>query len=765
MVIAHNMMALNAMNYFGNTNKSVKKSTEKLSSGFHINRAADDAAGLSISEKMRNQIRNLNQGTKNIEDGISFVQTADGALNEVHSMLHRMEELCVKAANDTNNQEDRDCIDEEVREIKQEIKKIFKKTEFNGKNIFNVPYIPTVEGQPNDLQVFTTDNNQYGGITINNIRYTWDELKDLTGQELFEDDGIHFLPGQYAFRTYDGEDVIFNTQKGQVPPYLSRRYQWSAKNDGIYINNVLACEWADMGMDIHNIHRGEYSFSFHGMDISFEVPEEDEGISFTDFKKNINNDGFNGGVSWSAADPYVTHERAVTIEDYKKTLIVDDDWKNRTDEQPYAFFMDTTEKGIFLYAKDKNGLLQRVNGLPDDPNNPDMKWADFKSILPGNYGEYPIVDWGTSVQRPISDASQITLDYDALYKYLEPTTGMYFTFKIADEAGLNQVTYSLSTTFKSTFIAPVKTEYDDKGGTLSATDKNKFSFHINDTDFAYNLQRDTGKSFENLNAEFNTDFSVNYNTTNGTVDFSYDVKDSSGTTLTTLKSSVNYNTFYSSICNGLGFDVNLKSTGNYGSSLKISIASDKFDTNGSDSKSTYVQKAITYLNELSLTTKQTDQPKINIALMSYGMNSQHTAFAGVIMNAPVKGMYIQSGANSGEDTYLEWRSLTLSTIGLGGASAKTRDKAVGTLGSISTALNIISGVRSRFGAYQNRLNYESANNQNYSENLTDSESKIRDTDMATEMTALAKFNILQQAAQSMLAQANQGTQGILGLLQ
>ena len=102
MVVQHNMQAVNTNRMLGQNVKSVQKSTEKLSSGDKVNRAADDAAGLSISEKMRNQIRGLNQAVKNSEDGISLIQTAEGNMNEIHSILQRMGELAIKSRNDVN---------------------------------------------------------------------------------------------------------------------------------------------------------------------------------------------------------------------------------------------------------------------------------------------------------------------------------------------------------------------------------------------------------------------------------------------------------------------------------------------------------------------------------------------------------------------------------------------------------------------------------------------------------------------------------------
>ncbi len=132
MVVQHNMQALNTNRMLGGNVKAVAKSTEKLSSGYAVNRAADDAAGLSISEKMRNQIRGINQAVKNSEDGVSLIQTAEGNMNEIHSILQRMGELATKAANDVNATEDREAITNEIDELVDEIDSISNKAAFNG---------------------------------------------------------------------------------------------------------------------------------------------------------------------------------------------------------------------------------------------------------------------------------------------------------------------------------------------------------------------------------------------------------------------------------------------------------------------------------------------------------------------------------------------------------------------------------------------------------------------------------------------------------
>ena len=137
MVVQHNLTAMNSNRMLGITTGAQAKSTEKLSSGYKVNRAADDASGLAISEKMRRQVRGLTQASANAQDGISMVQTAEGALNEVHDMLQRINELAVKGENGTLTSEDRGYIDSEVQQLMSEIDRVASTTTFNEKNLLN----------------------------------------------------------------------------------------------------------------------------------------------------------------------------------------------------------------------------------------------------------------------------------------------------------------------------------------------------------------------------------------------------------------------------------------------------------------------------------------------------------------------------------------------------------------------------------------------------------------------------------------------------
>ena len=137
MVVQHNLTAMNANRQLGVTTGAQAKSSEKLSSGYRINRAGDDAAGLKISEKMRSQIRGLDKASSNAQDGVSLVQTAEGALNETHSILQRMNELATQAANDTNTSVDRNAIKDELVQLTSEIDRIKSTTQFNTMNLLD----------------------------------------------------------------------------------------------------------------------------------------------------------------------------------------------------------------------------------------------------------------------------------------------------------------------------------------------------------------------------------------------------------------------------------------------------------------------------------------------------------------------------------------------------------------------------------------------------------------------------------------------------
>ena len=168
MVVQHNLSAMNTNRQLGIVTDSMSKSTEKLSSGYRINRAADDAAGLSISEKLRSQIRGLDKAASNSQDGISLIQVAEGALNETHSILQRMNELATQAANDTNTSTDRNAIAAEMNQLTSEIDRVHSTTQFNTMNLLDGNFkgkfiqVGSMKGQTITISINKMDAHSIG---------------------------------------------------------------------------------------------------------------------------------------------------------------------------------------------------------------------------------------------------------------------------------------------------------------------------------------------------------------------------------------------------------------------------------------------------------------------------------------------------------------------------------------------------------------------------------------------------------------------------
>lgn len=230
MVVQHNLTAANTNRQLGITTNGLQKSTEKLSSGYKINRAADDAAGLSISEKMRNQIRGLNKASDNAQDGISLVQTAEGALNEVHSMLQRMSELAVQAANGTNATTDRTALNDEVQQLKTEIQRVGSTTQFNKMNILDGGFSA---GTKKALQV-GANANQTISIAIS-------ALKSVVGSSLIVDLKISTATNaQNAITTVQSSIEKLSTLRSKLGAVQNRLEHTVANLDNISENTQSA---------------------------------------------------------------------------------------------------------------------------------------------------------------------------------------------------------------------------------------------------------------------------------------------------------------------------------------------------------------------------------------------------------------------------------------------------------------------------------------------------------------------------------------------
>lgn len=226
MVVQHNLSAANTNRQLGITTNGLQKSTEKLSSGYKINRAADDAAGLSISEKMRNQIRGLNKASDNAQDGISLVQTAEGALNEVHSMLQRMSELAVQAANDTNQTVDKNALEAEVTQLQTEIRRVGSTTQFNKMNILD--------------GTFTAKNLQVGANANQTISVSISDLTVVTTEALATHVSGAAAKAQSAITSIQSSITKLSTLRSKLGAIQNRLEHTVANLDNISENTQSA---------------------------------------------------------------------------------------------------------------------------------------------------------------------------------------------------------------------------------------------------------------------------------------------------------------------------------------------------------------------------------------------------------------------------------------------------------------------------------------------------------------------------------------------
>ena len=271
MVVQHNLTAMNSNRMLGLTTASQAKSTEKLSSGYKINRAADDAAGLSISEKMRKQIRGLTQASLNAQDGISAVQTAEGALTEVHDMLQRMNELAVKASNGTMSKDDREYVQNEVDQLVTEIDRVAETTKFNETYLL----------KGDDTKPAVTENvfKKFDVSTLNSVISDTSKISEsndfdsMTGKFT-----LKFTSGLAVGGTWNGkrivDDAATNTTKEEIKLADAKKAELDALNAAItnskQVTGTATADGAAFGMTSAATMKQSYTYAA-AIDVSLHV--------------------------------------------------------------------------------------------------------------------------------------------------------------------------------------------------------------------------------------------------------------------------------------------------------------------------------------------------------------------------------------------------------------------------------------------------------------------------------------------------------------
>lgn len=297
MVVQHNLTAMNSNRQLGVTTSAQAKSTEKLSSGYRINRAGDDAAGLKISEKMRSQVRGLNRASTNAQDGVSLIQTAEGALNEAHSILQRMNELAVQGANDTNENIDREAINEELDALTTELDRISSTTQFNKQNLLDGSF------KNKKLQV-GANADQNIEISIGSMNAKTLGLKDVSGtiektaQEGVNPVAIKYQGMSYTYRPKSSLDkntanAISVFKKQFSGKYTSANYAAQFENGKVFYKSLV----------------NDKTYSTVSKAVAGDVSAAKKAMS-ADVKKNINTYLQTSAVTAKALSSYTQNGNA-----------------------------------------------------------------------------------------------------------------------------------------------------------------------------------------------------------------------------------------------------------------------------------------------------------------------------------------------------------------------------------------------------------------------------------------------------------------------
>jgi flagellin len=740
MIIQHNMLSNFTNRQLGINNLNKGKASEKLGSGYRINRAADDSAGLSISEKMRAQIRGLNRAEDNIQDGISLLQTADGAMNEIHAVLQRMRELSVQAANDTYTDEDRDCIQEEYNALKKEINRISRQTEFNTQKIIFDNTV-TVGGIPSDIKIYTTDTGEYGGIIYQGVRYDWSKFLSETGGNSL--DSAIPKEGAYFLDTVGGTRLYFTMDEGMNLPHISKRYEINATMSSIQIDNS-SYSWNHVkdedgyAINLSNPKEGQYSFSHYGSIISFYI---EDGDNIGDVIEKLNASGTDKLRSWSSQ---------TIIEDLQQAI--------------YGFNVETPE--ISINNSNRDNILEPSYAIQADLAGIQLNgytkvaWEDLNFSPPFYNGDTKGVNFTSG--KGIGAETTVTFQC--------PETGVSFSFHISSEASMIEVIKGLNNTMVPTQIdANVQAQFTmDSSGSSVMTGATVCSYP--DTDISYKFQRDK------IGLDFDMDNWVTANSLSG-------LKINFGSNSFVLIPSElsKLDQFFRD-----GNSNNLKLAFQYSDTEKITIdfsRTNNMSDNTRPDPSAFVNQA-DYQNAMNSYveakiadfTAQFSNSSLDIksdnASLTIGKitgkgidsgNKTNTFYFGVKPKEE-DPLYIQAGANSFQQIAMYIGKISTAKLGISSEGVRTSSLAGSNITTMDSAIGLVSKYRSQVGAYQNQLEHAKNNVSNTSENMQRSESKIRDADMAKEMIHYAKQNILEQVSQSMLSQANQSPQGILNLI-
>jgi len=651
MVVQHNMQAANASRMLGITTTAQGKTTEKLSSGFRINRAADDAAGLSISEKMRKQIRGLDQASTNASDGISAVQTAEGALTEVHAMLQRMNELAVQAANGTNAESDRQSIQDEILQLTTEIDRVAETTKFNETYL--------LRGDPNGTKVTKAVNAHDAGLA----------------------------------------GTLVANGKGEATFSVKERLK-----DGTTVS---------IGGKVYEIGMGKTE------------------------------DSYKTATALGATAARIGDSITVDGKDYVLTNKVKaTDITNTSSYAPAMGDLITTKDGKVYQYYVKAG---ETGATTDSPANVTTGWYEKKNFQ--DTALYEAEGHKVSIGSIATEGSTIRL------KDKQSENGMT-TFAITKNLGEGEVsTWKLGTSGKITMNQFKQRALNNASATIGAGDtiitNGEILTAVDDYFLAQKLA-DVSKQIGALAAGAK----VKIADIDGNNEVEYTVVENSD------QEQVSENNLTRGSIVGLlkeGQRVTINGTD------KMTVAGvDSDDEDKISAQYAYALMAEELQKASSIGT-DTEAKVTNNNDGTFLIKQGTVSYASSL----TFNLHVGSDADMTNKINVEIDTMNAAYLGIKklNVADDTGISATYAIDAIADALARVSAQRSALGAVQNRLEHSIANLDNVVENSQAAESRIRDADMADEMVTYSKNNILAQAGQSMLAQANQSTQGVMSILQ
>jgi flagellin len=716
MRIQHNIAALNAYRQLGNNNNTVSKNLEKLSSGYRINRAGDDAAGLAISEKMRAQITGLETAQKNANDGISLVQTAEGALTEVHSMLNRMVELADQSANATyQDNVDRENLQKEVTSLKAEINRISDSTNFNGINL--------LDGSVNQTKAITT-----AAITVKtNPAETTKALgafdKVTSGKKeaatTAVDYSAKFYVGNITNSDSAAKNLTFN-YKDNTGADQTVKIEIAA-GKGVTTKNIADAFSGGPAGNISAVTDSGTAFAGGGEAGKFtdlyDVSTDGNIITIT-AKADKTAAGTGDIVDGSKLGAITVDTSDLKADDITAATATLKEKYDGTTENPIAYGKLAGKETDYIEGKSASYQVASKELTLDLDSSNAGKSAHNRAITVGDR-TYVIQSSNAELKGLPTDASE---------------RDKYTTVTVNDSDNADTVADKLAAA-----ITAEESGTDNNGGYVASSASGGKITISESTSRGAAIRNDSAKDATNASAIATakqlTLVSASADTGNGT--------------LATFDAS--------KMVNGTSVSVGGK---NYTfvsrADEEVAEGDTKIVYSTSDTSEALASKLADKLTEDGVTgvSAQGAAVKLTESNLTKGATAQGA------------GLTLQIGdtADNFNRMSVKISSTSVKSLGIAGVDISTDSGATAAIAVIKNAINSVSSTRGDLGAIQNRLDHTINNLSVTSENMSAAESRVRDVDMAKEMMAYTKNNILVQASQSMLAQANQVPQGVLQLL-